>query len=106
MMKRSLPILNYADIISQTMSFTIAYTWRESIRDFVKDLCPQSLITGPVGAIIFAMILTMFIIVTTVLMEQFTHIGKYLYDNKFKSPPSTKKEDDDDDEEDDDDDDD
>ena len=53
MMKRSLPILNYADIISQTMSFTIAYTWRESIRDFVKDLCPQSLISGPVGAIIF-----------------------------------------------------
>jgi hypothetical protein len=91
-MMHVLPILNYADIVSQTMSFTIAYTWRESIRDFLKGLCPPALVEGPTGAIIFAIMLTLFIIVATMLIENVTNINRHLYEFKKRSSLKYDKE--------------
>jgi hypothetical protein len=81
-MPHAIPILNYADIISQTMSFTIAYTWRESIRDFIKELCPPSWTKGPFGAIVFAVVISLFIITLTLIIENLTEVNNHLYEYK------------------------
>lgn len=62
-------LLNIPDVIAQTLSFTIAFTWRESIRDAIKHCLPEHWITGPIGTLIYASIVTIIIILIVVIFE-------------------------------------
>ena len=78
--------LNFNELITQTLSFTIVYCWRGSLMQCLKEVCPPELVKGPVGEIVFACLLTLMIIIIAYFYEEISK--KY----KNQVDPSLRKD--------------
>jgi hypothetical protein len=78
-------MLNIQEVIAQTLSFTVAFTWRESIRDSIKYCIPEAWITGPIGSLIYAAIVTLVIVLIIIIIEH----SRALYSKKIMTSTST-----------------